>query len=268
MPKMSGLLLIFDLGIGDRRQAFRAPIYYSLSAVNESLFVKADENLAHRFGASFVHRKALSRPIAGGTELLELLHYASAVRALPRPRAFKESVASDIVLGDAFSAHRLDNLRLGCDGRMIRSGNPKGRKALHPLIADKHILKSVVERVSHMKLSCDIRRRYNDRIRRCVSVVGRFEISAFRPCFVEPVLKRGRVIRLRKFFHSISIPPHFRGVKNYSRLRPGMLRDRALGGLPKNKKRPDNSGRQKRGTTRIRQKAHSNPLTRETQSPT
>ena len=155
------------------------------------------------------------------------------------------------------------------DGRMIRSGNPKGRKSLHPLIADKHILKSVVERVSHMELSGNIRRRYNDRIRRCVSVVGRLEISAFRPCFVEPVLKRGRVIRLRKFFHSISIPPHFRGIKKlFSFCTRAFFGSARRTYCRKNKKRPENSGRQKRGTTRIRPKAHSNPLTRETQRPT
>src|SRR5207245_10239732 len=65
-------LLALDLEVGEHRLAARAPVDDVVVAVDQSLVVQAHEHLAHGARQPLVHGEAQARPVAGGTELLEL----------------------------------------------------------------------------------------------------------------------------------------------------------------------------------------------------
>ena len=49
MPEVTGLLLIFDLGVRKGGAALGAPVDDAVAAVDQPLFIQADEHLAHGF---------------------------------------------------------------------------------------------------------------------------------------------------------------------------------------------------------------------------
>lgn len=91
MPKVTRLILIFDLGVGNRSQAMGAPVDYSLAPVDKSLFIKIAENLVDSLVAALVEGEALALPVAGRAHLLELFDYSAAELLFPRPCALEEA---------------------------------------------------------------------------------------------------------------------------------------------------------------------------------
>ena len=92
------------------------------------------------------------------------------------------------MLVDPFFFERLDDLDLGCDAGMVRSGLPERIVALHPLKPDQNVLHRVVQRVSHMELTRDIRGRDHDRKRLFRLVHFRMKIFFVQPFLIQPVL--------------------------------------------------------------------------------
>ena len=200
VPEVSGLILVFDLGVGKGGQTTGAPVDDAVAAVDKALVVKVYEYLADRLGAALVHSKSLSRPIAGRAKLLELACDSRLVGVLPAPNSLKELLAAEIVTGKTLvNAESLLNLDLCRDSRVVCAGDPKGVEALHSLVADENVLQGLVKRVTHVKLSRDVGRG-NDYGKGGIVVilVGR-EISLFTPLGVYSVLKFLRAIRLWKF---------------------------------------------------------------------
>ena len=64
MPEKALILFIFDLRIGKCGAAACAPVDYSVAPVDESFIVKVAEGVADCCGKPFVHREALSFPVA------------------------------------------------------------------------------------------------------------------------------------------------------------------------------------------------------------
>ena len=60
MPEMTGLFLIFNLCIGDRCKAVRAPVDDALASVDEALVVVLYEYFLNCIRASLIHRETLS----------------------------------------------------------------------------------------------------------------------------------------------------------------------------------------------------------------
>jgi len=60
VPKVSLLIFVINLGVGDGCLTVRTPVDDPLAAVDESLFVKAYEYLAYRLGAALVESESLS----------------------------------------------------------------------------------------------------------------------------------------------------------------------------------------------------------------
>ena len=87
VPEMTRLLLKFHLRVRNGGLAVRAPVDDALAAIDQALLIQTDKDLAHGLRAALVEREALPLPIAGGAELFQLLHDASAVLALPVPGA-------------------------------------------------------------------------------------------------------------------------------------------------------------------------------------
>ena len=77
-----------DLLVAERCERDGAPVHHPLATIDHPLGVEIHENLLHLACVGFVHRKALARPVARATELLELVDNDAAVLFLPLPDAF------------------------------------------------------------------------------------------------------------------------------------------------------------------------------------
>ena len=95
-----------------------------------------------------------------------------------------------------FLAHRLDNLDLGRDGRMVGAGQPEGRVALHAVIAGQAVLKHAVHRMAHVQLTGDVRRRHDDGKGLLALHAMRHERAVLLPLLVQLSFDGLRVIHL------------------------------------------------------------------------
>ena len=77
-----------DFLVAERCERDGAPIHHPLATIDHPLGVEIDENLLHLARIGLIHRKALASPVAGATELLELVDDDAAVLLLPLPDAF------------------------------------------------------------------------------------------------------------------------------------------------------------------------------------
>ena len=195
---MAGLVDVFDLGVGQRRQAVRAPVDDAAALVDEALVVHLTEGLAHGSGAALIHGEAAARPVAADAELALLLDDAAAVLFLPRPDALEELFAAEVIAGLALlDAQLLFDLDLGRDAGMVRAGKPQGAVALHALVARQDILQRGVERVAHVELAGDVGRRHDDGIRLLVGVGFGLEAVVFHPHVIDGAFDQLRVIGFR-----------------------------------------------------------------------
>jgi hypothetical protein len=90
------------------------------------------------------------------------------VLIFPVPDSLDEGFSSDVVPGLFFVLEEsaFDN-GLGSDTSMINTGNPKGIETLHPFHTDCDVLQRVVESVSLVECTGNIRRRNDDTERLC-----------------------------------------------------------------------------------------------------
>ena len=90
---------------------------------------------------------------------------------------------------------------------MVCSRLPECLITLHSLVTDQDILHRIVEGMSHMELSCNIRRRHYDRERLFAlassSLRVSVEIFVVQPFLVQTVLNVRRIVGLFQFFHGL-----------------------------------------------------------------
>ena len=161
MIEIAVLILVLNLRIGNRGLTGGTPVYHTVSAVDKTLIVKTHKYVLYCLRATIVHGEALTAPVARGAEYLQLLNDASAVLLLPRPSALKELISAKIILGKSLLAHRLNDLCLGGNGCVVGAGKPKGAISAHALIAGKDVLQGVIQCVTHMELTRNVRRGHN-----------------------------------------------------------------------------------------------------------
>ena len=82
--------------IGERGVAARAPVDHVLAAVDEALFVEADEDFADGAGEAGVEGEALAAPIAACAQADHLALDGVAVLRLPLPDALFELLAAEV----------------------------------------------------------------------------------------------------------------------------------------------------------------------------
>ena len=203
MPQMAGLVDIFDLGIGQGRDAVRAPVDDAAALVDKALLIQVHEHLADGLRAALVHREAGTVPVAGRAEALLLLDDTVAVLMLPGPDALEELLAAEVITGLALLAQLLLHADLRGNTGMVHAGDPEGGIALHALEADEHVLHGGVHGMAHVELACDIGGRHDDGKGLLVRVALGMEIAVVHPEFVEPVLNVARLVGLWQFFHSL-----------------------------------------------------------------
>ncbi|CCX63430.1 uncharacterized protein BN785_00852 [Firmicutes bacterium CAG:791] len=193
---MALLLLVFHFGIRNRGLAYRAPVHHTVALVNPSLLMHLYEGLGHGLVAALVHGEALTIPVAGRSQLLQLLHNAVTILFAPLPALLKKALTAKICLGDALLLQLIDDLYLGCNGGMVGPGLPQCIIALHSLKADDDVLHRLIQRMSHVELTGNVRRRDHNRKRKLRMIHLRMKILLLFPVLVNPVLNGLRIVGL------------------------------------------------------------------------
>ena len=88
---------VFDFEVGDGGFQHRVPVHQALAAIDEAVFVQADEEGAHRAREVVVHGEAFARPVERGAEAAQLLHDLSAGLVFPLPDFFGERLTAEVM---------------------------------------------------------------------------------------------------------------------------------------------------------------------------
>ena len=157
------------------------------------------------FVAALVHGEPLAVPVAGAAQLLKLLHDPSAVLFPPVPAFLEEGFAAQFHFIDALCLQLVGDADLRRDGGVIRPGLPQRIITLHPLEADQDVLHGIVERMAHVKLTGDIRRRNHDGKRFSGVIHLRMEIFLLFPVFINSLFNPPGIVCFGQFLaHSDS----------------------------------------------------------------
>ena len=127
----------------------RVPVNHAPAAIDQFLFVKIDKDLFDRANIIVVEGIALTGPIAGATESLELLNNDAAVFVLPFEHALQKFLAAEIVTRHAFVfAEPLFDRGLGSNSGVIHPRQPKHFETPHSRAPGKDVLNAVVQNVA------------------------------------------------------------------------------------------------------------------------
>ncbi len=192
---------LHHLQVRDRGLELGVPVDEALVLVNKPLAIELNEHLGDCARKALVEREALAAPVARGAEALELGHDRAARFRLPRPDAFDERLASHRAAVRLLPLHELAlDHHLRGDAGMIDAWLPQHVAAVHAPIAAQNILERVVERVAHMQIAGDVRRR-NDNAKR----LRRGPVGATGPEGAGFLPERGgaafRGSEVERFFH-------------------------------------------------------------------
>ena len=201
MPEKAVLVNVLHLCVGDGCLTDRAPVDDAAAAVDVALLIETQKDFLDGLGATLVHREALPVPIRGGAEFLQLVDDAVTVLFLPVPALFEELVSAELLLVSALFFELLDDLDFRRDGRVVRSRLPERGVALHSAEANQDVLHRIVERMAHVQLSRDVRRRHDNAERLFPLIHLRVKITAVHPALIELILNLRGSISLRKYFH-------------------------------------------------------------------
>ena len=200
MVELAGGVLVLDLFVADGGQAHGVPVDHADAFVDVSFLIEIDEGVDDGFAQVRVHRELGAVPVAAGAELAELVQDDAAVFFFPFPGGFEEFLAGEVFLADAFGLQLRDDLVFGGDAGVVGSGDPAGVLAVHPCLADEHVIERIVEHVAHMQDARDIGRGNHNRIGGPF-VRLRMKKLVLQPVGIPFVLHFRRVVILRLRIH-------------------------------------------------------------------
>ncbi len=163
VPEVAVDFGVGDFEIGERGVAARAPVDHVLAAVDEALFVKADEDFADGAGEAGIEGEALAAPIAAGAQADHLALDAVAVLLFPFPDALFEFFAAEVAAVDAFFGEFALDHHLGGDAGVVGAGQPERVLAEHAMPADGDVDLGVFEHVADVQRAGDVGRRDDER---------------------------------------------------------------------------------------------------------
>ena len=184
-----------------------APVDHAVAAVDQALVIQADEHFLHGVGAALVHGEALTLPIAGAAQFLQLADDAVAVGVLPIPGALQKAVAAHHLFGQALFAHLGHDFGLGGDGSVVGAGYPQSGVTLHALVAGQDVLPGLIHGVAHVQLAGNVRRRHHDGKGLFAAVDLGMEVTLVAPVLVDAVLGALGRILFGEFFRHCVKPP-------------------------------------------------------------
>ena len=162
MPEIAVAIFVNHFDVRQCGFAARAPVDQPFGAIEQLVFPKFDESLAHGARQAFVHGEALMLPIARNPERLQLMENGVAGLLLPLPDPFDKFFPPK--LRPSYARLRqlpFDDVLRG-DAGVIRARHPEHAEAVHSFVAAQDILQRIVERMAHVQRTGDIRRRNHD----------------------------------------------------------------------------------------------------------
>src|SRR5690554_5442194 len=109
-------LLINHFLVGYGGQRLGVPVDHAHSTVNQTLVVEFHKGFDNALAADFVHGETGAVPVAGGTQLFQLLQNDAAVLIGPCPGVLQKVVARKRSLGNALLAQFIHHLGFGGNG--------------------------------------------------------------------------------------------------------------------------------------------------------
>ena len=171
--------------------------------------------MADSLTEALVHGEPGTGPVAGGAQLLLLLHDAVAVLVLPVPHPLQEFLPAQVIAGQALVfAQLLLHLDLGGDAGVVGAGHPQGGVALHPLEADQDVLEGGVHGMAHVELAGDVGGRHDNGEGLLVGITVALKAAVFLPHLVDAALHLLGFIDLGKFF--LHLLHSFSGQKRFA----------------------------------------------------
>ncbi len=185
--QVSRNLQVLHFDIGDGSAAPRAPVHNVVIAINQAFLVQPQENLPHGRRAALVHGEALPRPVTGRAEAAELGGDPVAVIRLPLPDPLQKLLPPEVVLGQALLGQLPFHPGLGGNPGVVGPGQPQRFEPLHPAPTGQNVLQRIVQGVTHVQLTGDVRGRHHDGIRLAARTRKRPEKPVFFPVPVAPL---------------------------------------------------------------------------------
>ncbi len=140
----------------------RAPVDDPVCPVDPAPLPQADEERHHRPDVLVVHREPLARVVERRAEAPVLAHDGAPRPLEPVPRPLDERLAADLLTRRALGDELLLDDVLGRDAGMVVARLPQRVEAPHPVPPDEHVLHRAVQRMAHVELAGDVRRRDAD----------------------------------------------------------------------------------------------------------
>ncbi|MNI48335.1 hypothetical protein D3C73_1028940 [compost metagenome] len=185
---------VFNFNIGQGRACRRVPVDDAFAAVDQAFAVQFNEDLAYALSQAFIQRKAFPGIVEGQAHLRPLPVNGFGVLVLPGPYLLQEFLAAEIMAGNALLAQLLFYLSLRSNPGMVRSRQPEGVVALHPLRADQDILKREVKRMTDVQHARYVRRRNHNAVRLRIRPHAGLEEFVLHPVGIPFMLCRLRII--------------------------------------------------------------------------
>ena len=152
-------LHVHELEVGERGLVEGAPVDDPVVPVDPALLVEVDEEAQDGAGVALVHGEALAPVVERGADAPELGHDLAAVLVQPLPDARLEGLAPELLAAAALGRQVLLDRVLGRDAGVVVAGLEEDVEALHPLHAHDRVAERELERVAHVQLAGDVRRR-------------------------------------------------------------------------------------------------------------
>ena len=156
------LLDVLDLEVGDRRLVVRAPVDDPVRPVDPAALPETYEERHHGADVLVVHGEPLARVVDRRAEPPVLAHDRPARPLEPVPGPRDERLAADLAARGALRDELLLDDVLRRDAGVVVPRLPERVEPLHPVPADQDVLHRAVQRVPHVELARDVRRRDAD----------------------------------------------------------------------------------------------------------
>jgi hypothetical protein len=156
-------LHVNELEVGERRLVERAPVDDPVRTVDVVLAIEVDKPPHDGAHVVVVHGEALAAVVERGAHPPELGHDRPPVQAEPLPDPRLEGLAPELLPRCPLAQEVLLHHILGRDPSMVVAGLEESVVPLHAPPADERVGQGELERVAHVQLAGDVRRRVGDR---------------------------------------------------------------------------------------------------------
>src|SRR5262245_29844966 len=190
-------VLALDLDVREYGLTLRAPVDDVVVAVDQPVFPETNERLPDRAREPWVHREALTRPIARGAQASELPDDLTARLFLPLPGTREISVTAEVFLPLALGGEDALEDHVNGDRGVVGAGQPERVEAVHALHARQGVLQGHREGVTPVERPRDVGRRHRDRVRLSLRDGIGAEVAALLLQRIPALLDRSRIVPVR-----------------------------------------------------------------------